>query len=90
MHALELLEANKIYAALVSDTNLSENVLADHPHWHIRSVMELPDYHYLHKQHSNLVLNVYNKLQELESRGLMTQLQSEFGIQPVSENKDNK
>ena len=80
---LELLLAGKVQAAITPDTNVPRTFFQSNPHILRRTLAVLPDYHYLHKKHAQLVPKLTAELEAMERAGRIAQFREKYQLQPA-------
>ena len=86
---LELMAAGKVQAAIMSDTNVPDEFYQLNHHWMIRTLAVLPDYHYLHKKHTELVPQLVRQLEAMRKSGVITRLREEYQLRPARQDIAN-
>lgn len=75
----QMLLKQRVNAAIMSDIGISDD-LKNNPHFIVRTLETRFDYHYLNKQHANLIPLLERELNILTNSGKLLALRKEFGI----------
>lgn len=78
--ALDMLSTGKVKLAAVSDVNVPEAFFQLNHHWVKQTLARLPDYHYLHKKHADLVSKVSDELHRLDAAGEVDRLRKKYNL----------
>ncbi|RUO79957.1 hypothetical protein CWI84_08330 [Idiomarina tyrosinivorans] len=80
---LNLLLAERIDAALMTNFQLQNIDLSRHPHLVVRQLMIEQGYHYLNEKHRDWLPRLTRELQKMQERGRITELQQKYGIKTL-------
>jgi ABC-type amino acid transport substrate-binding protein len=87
--ALDILAAGRVQAAVLSDTNVPDSYYHLNYHWIKQTFAVLPDYHYLHNKHEDLVPKLLAEMQKLETTGYVAMLREKHKLEDLDENLPN-
>jgi ABC-type amino acid transport substrate-binding protein len=81
--ALDILDAGKVQAAVLSDTNVPSSYYHLNHHWIKQTLAVLPDYHYLNIKHKDLVPKILVEMQNLEATGYVAKLRAKHQLEDL-------